>query len=76
MLMNDQDSTDVCNALDVLCGCYAEGVHSSTVKSLLLRYAPGTEDGDRARELLRRFASGQKKTSPEGEAEVPCLMTV
>jgi hypothetical protein len=43
---------DLCNALDVLCGCYADGIHSSSVQRLLKDYAPGTKRGTRARRLF------------------------
>ena len=46
------EARDLCNALDVLCGCYLGGVESPDVKRLLKDYAYGTKRGKRARRLF------------------------
>jgi hypothetical protein len=50
--LTQEEVQDLCNALDVLCSCYADGVNSSAVKRLLKDYAPGTKRGTRARRLF------------------------
>ncbi len=53
--LSRQDVTDIRNALDVLCGCYANGIESTYAQELLSRYGPGTKDGIRARTLFNRL---------------------
>lgn len=59
-LLTVEEVIDLHNALDVLCGCYADGTDSPFVQELLERYAPGTPEGKRARALfthLQKLAS-------------------
>ncbi len=51
-LLTSQEHADLQNALDVLCGCYSDGVNSPEVQELLARYGPGTPAGTRARLLF------------------------
>lgn len=53
-LLTDYEVYDLCNALDVLCGCYADGESGPEVQNLLKRYAAGTPDGQRARALFNQ----------------------
>ena len=50
--ITEDEARDLCNALDVLCGCYLDGVDSPSVKRLLKDYGPGTNRGKRARRLF------------------------
>ena len=50
--LTPEEAQDLCNALDVLCGCYLDGVDSPSVKRLLKDYAHGTKRGKRARRLF------------------------
>ena len=54
-LLTPEEYFDLCNALDVLCGCYGNDPADEFVSALLKRYAPGTPDGDRARTLFQRL---------------------
>jgi hypothetical protein len=54
-LLTSQEHADLQNALDVLCGCYSDGVNSPEVKELLALYASGTPAGARARLLFGRI---------------------
>ncbi len=71
-LLTPQEVIDLHNALDVLCGCYADGTDSPFVQDLLQRYAPGTSDGKRARALfthLQKLASVRiDQLSPQANA--------
>jgi hypothetical protein len=53
-LLTNDEVYDLCNALDVLCGCYAEGESGPEVQDLLKRYAVGTPGGRRARALFNQ----------------------
>lgn len=54
-LLTMQEACDLRNALDVLCGCYADGIDEPIVRDLLKRYACGTTAGTRARRLFRHI---------------------
>lgn len=50
--LTPEEVQDLCNALDVLCGCYADGINSPSVQRLLKDYSHGTKRGNRARRLF------------------------
>ena len=54
-LLEDWEHRALMNAVDVLCGVYANGVESPDVKALLREYGPGTPAGMRARTLFRHL---------------------
>jgi len=53
-LLTWQEVSDLHNALDVLCGCYADGPNSPFVQELLDRYGKDSPDRKRAMALFRR----------------------
>lgn len=54
-LLTAKEQSDLLNALDVLCGCYADGVNSPDVQTILKRYEAGKPDGIRARTLFKHL---------------------